>query len=248
MITIVMPVSRDTFLPRVFASLEFLICDRHETNLLTYVDGDQTLFEKARNYTTSSKFAERLCVFRGKGQSNPTSIKSRRQRIADIHNEIKRFIGKTDYIFLVEDDTLYHPSTLRKLQEAYSNYPHAGLISGVQVGRWGLKYVGLWKTDNVYDIKRIESLRLGEGTQKIDASGLYCLLTKKETYMKHEFKHYEDILGPDVDFGIELRKQGFDNYVDFRVNCIHLTPKEELKVENIQTIAYEKSEGKWWQI
>ena len=245
--TIILPISRSSFLPQVFASLEFMICDRSITNLITYVDGDQKLFEQARNYTITSKFAERLSIFRGKGQSNPSSIKSRRQRIADIHNELKGYIKNTDYIFLTEDDTLYHPSTLRKLQETYSNYPNAGFITGVQVGRWGLRYVGLWEVDNVYETTKISSSGLKEGVHKIDASGFYCLLTKKENYIKHNFQSFQDILGPDVNFGIEMRRQGFDNYVDFRVNCTHLTPKEQLKVENIEYIQYEKSHDKWWQ-
>lgn len=245
--TIILPISRPTFLSRIFPALEFMICERENTNLITYVDGDIKLYEIARNYTETSKFNERLCIFRNKGIANPSSIKGRRQRISDIHNEIKGYIKNTDFIFLTEDDTLLHPSTLRRLQQTYINYPHAGMVSGVQVGRWGLRYVGLWKVDNVYDTKEISSLTLSQGEQKIDASGFYCLLTKKENYIKHNFKPYEDILGPDFDYGIKLRQQGFDNYVNFSVNCLHLTPKEDIKVENIQTVSYEKRHYKWWQ-
>ena len=246
--TIVLPISRDTFLQRVFPSLEFLICDKENTNLLVLVDGNQRLYEKARNYVVSSKCKQRLCVFSNKGEVNPTSIKERRQRISDIHNQMKMLLVETDYVFSTEDDTLLHPTSLYRLQKVYSDFPYAGLVTGVQVGRWGLKYAGLWEVDKIYEPTKIKSTALKQGVHKVDASGLYCLLTKKENYVKHTFEPFEDVLGPDFNYGIQLRRQGLENYCNYDVHCTHLTPKEDIKVSNISLISYEKQHDKWWQI
>jgi len=229
-VTIIMPVSRSTYLSRIFPRLELLDCDREKTNLLTYVDGPLELFQQTRNFTVNSKFKERLCVYRKKGQPNVGSVKRRRQRIADIHNEIKEYLQDSDYIFLIEDDGLLPLNSLKKLLYDYSIEPDAGLISGVELGRWGYLHIGAWALDDIYDPSEIITPRLGEGLQKIDAVGLYCCLTKKENYIKHVFKPYLEILGPDVDFGVELRKQGFMNYIDYNIHCKHLSKEKEIPV------------------
>lgn len=244
-LTIILPISRDTYLRRLFASLEFMILPS-DTSILSIVDGNTELYEKARNYVTMSKFNEKLCIY---NKSQPsTTIISRRKRIAEIHNEMKQYLNNTELLFLAEDDTLYHPSTIRKLFDVYKDYPHAGLVSGVQVGRWGLKYLGLWEVDNVYDLTRISSSQLKQGIHEIDASGFYCMLTKKDTYMKHNFEPYEDVLGPDFNYGLSLRQQGYRNYVNFDVQCTHLTQKEDLKVTEVVQVSYKKDDDKKWKL
>ena len=66
MITIVLPVSRTTFINQVMNSLENL---NTEANLLVYVDDDLKAFEKWRNAVTRTQFKEKLCVFRKKGKN-----------------------------------------------------------------------------------------------------------------------------------------------------------------------------------
>jgi hypothetical protein len=60
--TIVLPVSREQHLLRVFASLENLECDRERTGFLVFVDGEPELYLVARNLVEHSKFSEKLCV------------------------------------------------------------------------------------------------------------------------------------------------------------------------------------------
>ncbi len=256
-VTIIMPVSRLDYLKRIFAQLEMLSCDAQFTNLLVYVDGDMELFDKTRNYVVQSKFAQKLCVYRRKGLADPSSVRRRRKRIAEIHNELKTMIGECDYIFSVEDDTLFPPNALQKLMQAYVYNPHAGFITGVQIGRWGYTTPGIWRVDNPYDVKWVQSLlppipqkpidpRI-DTIQEIDASGLYCLLTKREHYMSCTFEPFEDQLGPDFSFGIHLRKEGYKNYVDWSVNTAHLTKRGEIKVYNItlQQLTMTKTNDTW---
>ena len=222
MVTIILPVSRDDYLRRVFTQLELMNCDQTKVNLLCYVDGDILLMEKARNLTINSKFEQRLCVFRGKGQPNVGSVKRRRQRIADIHNEIKELLEPCDYVFLVEDDTLVPINALEKLLNNFYIHPHTGIISGTQLGRWGYLHQGLWSVDDVYETNTITSLKAGDGLQKIDAAGFYCGLIKYQNYINHTFKPFEDAMGPDVDFGLMMRKEGLANYADLSIKCAHL--------------------------
>lgn len=222
MVTIIIPISRDLCLERLFASLELMTTPLH-TNLLTIVDGnDKKLYEKARNLTEMSKFEQRLCVFRNKPQVQRLSIPARRLRIATIHNELKQYLVNSEYIFGIEDDTIVPPHTLNRLLRDYQSKPHAGFIQGAEIGRWGVNYIGAWQVDDIYDSKQFTSLQKGDGLQEIDAGGLYCFLTKTETYLAHEFKPYkENVMGPDVDFGMALRQQGMRNYINWNIKCKH---------------------------
>lgn len=236
MVTIIMPVSRDMYLPKVFHSLENLIVDKANTNLFVYVDGNWRLFEKTRNLVLNSKFAEKLCVYGQLPGSIANGVRQRRRRIANIHNEIiqnlKESAQDDELVFLLEDDTVIKPSTIQKLTQTLTTDRNIGFVTGVEIGRWGYEHVGAWRVDNVYDIQSVQSTPLEDGIQKIDAAGIYCTLMKKRVYMQHTFKPFEDALGPDFDMGIELRKMGYSNYIDFSVTCEHLTPKGSITVQN----------------
>jgi len=246
-VTIIMPVSRDYYLKRIFAQLELLECDREKTNLFVYVDGPVEMFNVVRNYVVNSKFAQRLCVYRSKGQPNVGSVIRRRQRIADIHNEIKAELQPTDFIFLIEDDTLLPLNALKKLLDAYNNHPKAGLISGIQIGRWGFDHIGAWRVNDVYDTDIVTSTPLENGVQRVDATGLYCCLTKYENYRDFIFEPFEKALGPDVAFGLHLRKQGLDNYVDFSIRCDHLTKHGSIKFDHdVIQVQLNRQENNIW--
>src|SRR5215218_5460353 len=135
---IILPVSREQHLLRVFASLENLECDRGRTGLLVYVDGEPELHLTVRNLVEQSKFAEHLC-FQGNipGPRKEFSINTRRRRIALIHNEIHKLIKPCEYVFLIEDDGALPPDALSRLLADYKAHPYAGFIEGVELGRWG---------------------------------------------------------------------------------------------------------------
>lgn len=235
-VVIFIPISRDQHLDRLFVSLEALDCDTETTSLLAYVDGDRFLYERVSALVEASKFAGRRCVKRP--YEKPTNgLHARRKRIAAIKNESKALIGDCDYVFGIEDDTIVPPHTLSKFLNDYAAYPYAGFIEGVELGRWDIPYVGAWRADDVYEPTKIESLMPhrvkgltdADGSplldiDEIDAGGFYCYLTKREHYMMHEYRPfgYND-MGPDVNFGLFLRQQGFKNYIDWSVSCEHRT-------------------------
>jgi hypothetical protein len=224
--TIILPVSREQHLLKVFASLELLECDRERTSLLAFVDGEAGLFLTARNLVEQSKFAERVCI-QGNipGPRKEFSINTRRRRIAAIHNEMRKLLPPCDYVFLIEDDGVLPPDALSRLLADYPAHPYAGFIEGVELGRWNLPYVGAWHADDVYDMKRLESAMpagpellndAGRATgmmpdkvvEEIDAGRFYACLTRYRHYADHEFQPYDDCaFGPDVGWGITLRQR-----------------------------------------
>lgn len=246
-----MPVSRRDFLKRIFAQLDMMKCNAEDTNLLVYVDGDQELFEIARRFVIGSRFREKLCVYRSKGLPSVNHLRSRRRRIGEIHNEIRSIVGSCDYIFLLEDDTLFPLNVLEKFLKHYTQNPYAGLITGVQIGRWGFTVPGIWKVDNPYNVQQINSMLPNEKSpfEEIDASGMFCLLTKRDNYVNAKFEPFDSILGPDVSFGLHLRREGFKNFVDWTINTSHLTKRGEIKVfgTELQKITFKKIEENRWE-
>lgn len=253
-VVIFLPISREEHLDRLFVSLEALECDMESTSLLTYVDGNRSLCDRVEQLTDASKFRSRRCV-RRKFEKPTNGLQSRRKRIAAIKNESKAFIGECDYVFGIEDDTIVPPHALVKLLQDYAAHPYAGFIEGVELGRWGVPYVGAWRTDDVYEPTKIESVMPGDAAaavEEIDAGGFYCYITKREHYMMHEYKPFgRNDLGPDVNYGIYLRQQGFKNYIDWLVNCEHrmrngagITP---LSTRPHQVAMVKDDEGNWIQ-
>jgi hypothetical protein len=227
-----------------------LDCDRDKTNLLVLCDGGLDLFLTARNLTENSKFAQRLCIQRK--PSKPVYSKpARRIRIAQIHQEMKQHIAACDYVFSVEDDGILRPDALQRLLTVYTTHPFAGLVTGVEIGRWGVASLGLYRVDDVYDPTTITSVMPEEGVQKIDACGMYGFLTKRENYVNHEFKPFGEFeLGPDVEWSLALRQAGYRNYVDFGVWVEHRLPDGRILTRantTIQGVKLTKEDGRWRQ-
>jgi hypothetical protein len=243
-----MPVSRPEHLAVVFAALETLECDRGSTNLLCLVDGSVDLFLQTREFVQNSKFAQRLCIQR-KPSKPVYSKQARRIRISTLHNELKQHIGACDYVFGLEDDGIPRPDALHRLLRVYSTHPFAGLVTGVEIGRWGVASLGLYRVDDVYEPTTITSVMLEGGIQEVDACGMYGFLTKRDNYVNHEFRPFgNNDLGPDVQFSLALRQSGYRNYVDFGVPVEHrrtdgtsLTPGNT-KIEQVRLI---KESGNW---
>jgi len=135
--TIILPISRDQHLLRVFASLELLECDRERTSLLAFVDGEADLFLTARNLVEQSKFAERLCV-QGDipGPRREFSINTRRRRIAAIHSAIRKLIKPCEYVFLIEDARVLPPDALSRL------------TARLLCRQWGLQKIAIRKNND----------------------------------------------------------------------------------------------------
>lgn len=246
MVTIILPVSRRDFLERVVTKLELLQCYAPETNILALVDGDDRLFIRTRNLINGCKFNKRLVV-KAKLPGDPPRFDTltRRRRICAIHNQAKTLVEHNDgYVFLVEDDTVFGSLTLERLLKVANSNRAFGMGIGVELARWGVPYVGAWTADDVYEPKVLKSVpNINPVPEdypptRVDAGGMYCALVKTNLYKEHHF-HCENGLGPDVNFGIELRQMGYENFLVWQVPCVHynneagkevkITPKDESK-------------------
>lgn len=226
--TILLFVSRDYFLDDIFKSLADLRCDEGNTALLCIVNGEADLFVKTRNLVEMSKFGERLCIQeKPKHKIRQFDIGGRRKAIAKLHNIAKEYVN-TEYVFGVEDDTIVPFYALDHLGQYLTE--DVGMIEGVEMGRWGVPYIGAWTVDNLDDPTEITSLPMDEGLVPIDAGGFYCFLVRSEHYKAHDFKPFDgNGLGPDVDFSLALRRKGLQNYALFDVECIHKAKDHDVK-------------------
>lgn len=228
MVTIILTVSRGEFLNRVITALELLECDQSQVNILCVVDGNDELFIRTRNQISDMKYRERLTVkFPAEGSPSRYSIPERRKRIAAIHNYARTMIGDdTEYVLLVEDDTTFGRFALKKLMKIAVSSRAVGFVEGVELGRWGVPYVGAWEVDDLYDpkvlksIENINPVHANQEPSQIDAGGLYCTLARADLYKQHTFIG-DNGLGPDINFGLENRQLGFQGYIAWNVPCRH---------------------------
>lgn len=233
-IVTILPVSRIEFLDRVLESLENQSYKPH-TSLLVVVDGSNELFLKVHNKVAQIGLEDVLCVkSRNTFDAPPSAIPQRRQRIAAIHNQIRDIITKdADWIFSIEDDGILPINALSWLVNDVRSQEAVGMVTGVELGRWGVPYVGAWKADDIMDVQKVMSLESKVGSsdvEEIDACGLYCALIRADLYKQHVFTA-DNGLGPDVNMALEFRQLGFKNYIDWFIPVMHLTNRNGQIIE-----------------
>lgn len=220
--------SRIQFLDQVLTSLEKQSF-KGVLSLLVVVDGDEDLFVRVRNKVATARLSDALCVQSEDFRGGATTIPQRRWHISALHNQIRKLVhDDVDWIFSIEDDGILPVNALSWLVHDIQAYPDVGLVTGVELGRWGTPYVGAWKVDdtvNPQQIKSIESkVNVGK-VEEIDACGLYCALIRADLYKQHEFNS-KNGLGPDINLALEIKNCGFKNYIDWHIPVTHLTIKD----------------------
>lgn len=234
-ITTILPVSRLGYLNRVLESLKN---QTYKTSsLIVIFDGSDEDYELVKNRVSATGYPFILC-----GKSNNLrpafAITERREHIANIHNQIREILSRDsipytdDWIFSIEDDGVLPPDALERLVDA-SNRPDVGMVTGVELGRWGVPYVGAWQMDSTVNPTRAISMENKTGQtllEEIDACGLYCALIRPELYMGHEFDAHNG-LGPDVNLGLYIRNKGFKNYINWQVPVTHLNNDHGVEIE-----------------
>jgi glycosyltransferase involved in cell wall biosynthesis len=229
-ITAILPVSRIQYLDRILDSLnkQTLL----PTALVVVFDGPDDQFITVRNRIAEEPGYEAICL-KSENDSPAHTIKDRREHIASIHNQIRETINVSGWIFSVEDDGILPPDALGRLVRAAQDRPDAGMITGVELGRWGVPYVGAWEVDDPSYPAYLTSLPSYAGEdriEEIDACGLYCSLIRADVYQQHEFNSNNG-LGPDVNLGLYARQLGYKNYIDWGVPITHLTSAGLAEIE-----------------
>lgn len=229
-LTTILPVSRIKYLDRV---LESLLKQTVKTNNLVVVfDGPDGEFLQVRNKIVELDFENKLCVT-SEHTRQAFSIHERRWHIVNIHNQLRDLVGDCDWVFSIEDDGVLPEDALARLVATAKVYKAAGMITGVELGRWGVPYVGAWTVDNIFEPKTITSLAGKTDDphiEEIDGCGLYCALIRADLYKEHEFDTRNG-LGPDLNFGLFLRKKDYKNYIDWGIHVTHLTSRMNQELE-----------------
>lgn len=219
----ILPVSRLDYIDRVLDSLRAQTVEIE--NLLIILEG----VEMDR---VSHKGFKNVSYIASPNRYIPRTTHERRENIANIHNVTRVSLGDNyDWVFSVEDDGILPPNALEKMISHVDD--DVGMITGVELGRWGLPYVGAWRVDDVNTTTEISSLqsRANEGgIDEVDGCGLYCALIREEVYTNHEFNS-KNKLGPDVNLGLYARQKGFKNLIDWSVHVTHLGEKDGIKFE-----------------
>lgn len=219
-ITTILPVSRTSYLDQV---LDALVSQTYKPdNLIVVFDGNQSEYLAVRNKVVTLPFNV-FCI-PSTNLAPANSIPDRRRHIVNIHNQIRELVNDCDFVWSIEDDGVFPPDALEKLVNNI-NLPDAGMITGVELGRWGIPYVGAWVVNDVTTTTKITSLEnkaLEGGYEEIDACGLYCALIRADLYKEHNF-FTGNGLGPDVNLGLSIRQRGFKNYIDWSIHLTHLT-------------------------
>lgn len=236
---------------RWIENLASLKLDPRHTSFCAIIDLDEPIIEaKLRKFYQRHGFKKLLIKMNTESHPNEVRIAVRRLRIAEVKNQSKELIAQCEgeYILAFEDDTVFEGLDWHRLVDPLRT-DQVGFVQGVQCGRWGVKMIGAWKVDDRYNPKKIETLLPGKGYQAIDAGGWYGYATRRSLYLNCEYyTSTAQPWGPDVNYGLWLRNQGYKSLIDWDSVFGHNDHNVILYPdENLSTITFEKdvTKGKW---
>lgn len=160
---------------------------------------------------------DRVIIYEDK---NPVQgINQRRLRIAENHKKLQTIVRayKPDLVWQLEQDVVLEKDCLQRLLERHNQLKT--YVSGVQVGRHGIKAIGAWQVKE----DEFESISKDAGLIKVDATGFYCFLTPTNIWLEGEAEWTGQPYGPDVVFGLSLREKGYNIYADTDIKVGHDT-------------------------
>ncbi len=184
----------------------------------------------------------------------------RRDRITEMltlmQDTIRKMPEQYEMLFMVEDDTKIEQDTLHKLLKDYKELTDqqvkVGIIEGVQVGRHGIRMIGAWRCDDLENPTKMATIPYNRTGffEKIDGGGLYCYIVPMKLFLEHTFYWHDECFAPDVTFGIELRKKGYTNIIDWTVVTGHCDQNGGVLYpnENCTVASYEKQENGEWKL
>jgi hypothetical protein len=176
-----------------------------------------------------------------------------KQMLTMVQGEILKIRRPFDMLFMVEDDTQIQPDALQRLLTDYKELTDqnikVGLIEGVQVGRHGIRMIGAWRMDDLEHPTVMATLPFSKSSffEKIDGGGLYCFITPMELFLSHTFYWHDECFSVDVTYGIELRKKGYTNLIDWTITTGHADQHGNVLYpnENCTVAEYHKVGDEW---
>lgn len=180
-------------------------------------------------------------------------INARRVRIASNQIQLQDIVallareGGYDFVWQIEGDSECEADCLERLIIDYEKLKSRsfGYISGIQVGRHGLYHLGAWNIGKD-EFTSIDYKK--KGINRVDATGLYCLFAPIKVWLRGKPTWDNEPWGPDVNWGLSLKDQGFKTYVDMDIKVGHRIKRGIIYPEHISTcnVKFTKQEdGKW---
>jgi len=159
-----------------------------------------------------------------------SNVNERRQRIIDNwHIIITEARGQ--YILGAEDDSLpmdknSYISLLKRLHDKKADF-----VQGNIVGRWKSKMYPAWQVEEKEGKPyRVYTLPYqNTGVSEIQGCGWYCFVCHAEILVKYSMQLNNDLpLGPDLNFGYQLARNGYKLLHDWEVPVLHFGTDFEL--------------------
>lgn len=253
-VTIFLPLTRDWRINAMAKNISALNFDGIEPNLLIVIDNEEINQNQVADAFEKYEWPYPIKILETRNKPKAEfNIAARRDRICEVFNFAKTQIADdSHFVFGIEDDTEFESTALSILLLDYINLTKAGakvgLVEGVQVGRWGRKMIGAWKVDNLENTRFIETLpyKNSEILQRIDAGGFYCFLTPAKLFKQHNYTWSEECFGPDVTYGLALRKLGYKNFIDWTCITGHITQHKSIYPgDDCVVVQYRKLRSKW---
>lgn len=253
-ITIFCPFTREWAMHQWIIDLSKIKHDPALTNLCFIVDGDMHLIANTlKKFAVEQGYRSFHVKINEDWQPNETRLAIRRMRIADVHNQSKDLIARTDgdIVLGFEDDTVF--GRLESLEHLYDRLDDkVGFIEGVQMGRWGANIIGAWLSNGIPEFNRIETMLPKTGYEYITAGGFYGYATWKKLFLNHDYyTSSAQPWGPDVNFGLYVQSQGYDCLINWDIMFGHNDYNKVLYPDDpkirLAQVVYNKNEttGKW---
>lgn len=191
-------------------------------NLCFIVDGDQALIANTlKRFAEENNYRSFHIKINHDWSGNEVQINIRRARIADVKNQSKDLVSRTDgkYIIGLEDDTEFSRlSSFEQLLQPILDDNEVGFVEGVQMGRWGANVIGAWKADDIVDPNEIMTLMPRTGLQEITGGGWYGYATTRELYLNCEYyTSTSQPYGPDVNYGFYVNQMGYKCLINWDI-------------------------------
>lgn len=255
-IEIFMPITRAWRVHKIAEMLTKLDTTGYHCTLLVCIDTTEITDHYVRNafekYEVPFKYR---IIHTGAQPAGEIRMATRRDHIRDmLQFATKEIRDDSDMVFMVEDDTEITPSALRDLMSNFAHLETAGVkvgfVEGAQVGRHGYRMIGAWRCNDLESPTVMETIPFNRTAllEKIDGGGLYCFVTPTHLFKAHKWYWHDECFSVDVTYGIELRKAGYQNFIDWTVTAGHVQQDQSTLVPNEQCVVvrYEKQpEGHW---
>lgn len=229
-VTIVTLLSRIWCLDDVIRQINELETGLYKINILIIVDN---IYINTLELQKRIKYPVDI-IKTGNAPTSSISVPLRRQRITELMEMIKSYLPQNGFMFMFEDDTIFKKDTLINLMADHLMLKRkklrVGMISGLQAGRWGVKMIGAWKVNDINNPTEYVTIKYEplKKFREVDATGFYCFIVENKIIKQVTFKH--DYFGPDVNCGLDIRRLGYRNFVDWKEMCGHKTQFEVIKL------------------